>query len=175
MTLKLTIDGRETKVEAGATILDAAHKLGIEIPTVCHLEGVQPTGSCFVCAVQVDGLSNLVPACVAPAADGMVVTTDSEDIRIARRLALELLLSDHVGDCVAPCTMACPAKLDIPGFIGHIAAGRHRQALAVVKERIPLGAALGRICPRFCERVCRRRATIWSSSAVGTTRRFPRA
>lgn len=157
MSFKLTIDGSEVQVEPGTTILDAARKLGIEIPTLCHLEGVKPTGSCFLCVVQVDGDSNLIPSCTAPARDGMEVLANSEDIRAARKMALELLLSDHVGDCVAPCTLGCPAKMDIAALNRHIAAGNYRRALAVVRERIALPASLGRICPRYCERVCRRR------------------
>jgi len=157
MSVRLTIDGREIQVESGASILDAATNLGIRIPRLCHADGLKPAASCFLCVVQVDGNRNLVPSCEAPAQDGMVVTTDSDDIRAARKMALELLLSDHTGDCVAPCSLACPARLDIPAFIGHLAAGRHREAIAVVKERIPLPSALARICPRYCERVCRRR------------------
>ncbi|GAG23468.1 unnamed protein product, partial [marine sediment metagenome] len=67
-------------------------------------------------------------------------------------------------DCAAPCSLACPARLDIPAFIGHLAAGRHREAIAVIKERIPLPAALGRICPRYCERVCRRAGRTYLSA-----------
>ncbi|MDP6438814.1 MAG: 2Fe-2S iron-sulfur cluster-binding protein [Candidatus Brocadiia bacterium] len=156
MALNLTIDGRPVTVDAGATILDAARLSGIDIPTLCHRDGLGPFASCFMCAVSVDGRDDLVPACAAPARDGMVVSTDSEDVREARRAALELLLSDHVGDCVAPCSLACPAGLDIPGFLWHMAEGRDREAIALVRERLPLPATLGRICPRYCERVCRR-------------------
>ena len=81
MSTRLTIDGREVEVEQGATILDAAAKLGIEIPTLCHADGVPPIGSCFLCAVQVDGMPNLLASCAALGEDGMVVSTDSDDIR----------------------------------------------------------------------------------------------
>ena len=171
MPLKLTIDGREVEVEKGATVLDAARRLGIHVPTLCYLEGVRAAGSCSLCVVQIEGLTNLVPSCVAPAEDGMVVTTDSDDIRAARRMALELLLSDHRGDCEAPCTLACPAGLDIPGFLRHIAAHRHREAIALVKETIPLAGALGRVCPRYCERVCRRRE-VDEAVAICALKRF---
>ena len=157
MLVELTIDGRRIEVDEGATILDAARRLGIEIPTLCHDDSVEPVGSCFLCVVQVDGRVGLVPACVARAGPGMVVTTDSDDVRDARRMALELLLSDHAGDCEAPCTLACPAHLDIPAFIRQTASGRHAEAKAVVMQRIPLPGVLGRICRRYCERVCRRR------------------
>jgi ferredoxin len=156
MTIRLTIDGRSVEVESGATVLDAARRLGIDVPTLCHADGVPPVGSCFLCVVRIEGRRNLVPSCVAPAEEGMVVTTSSDEVRAARKAALELLLSDHVGDCVAPCVHACPAGMDIPRMMRHIRAGELRQALAVVKERIPFAGTLGRICPAYCERVCRR-------------------
>ncbi|MHC4521004.1 MAG: 2Fe-2S iron-sulfur cluster-binding protein, partial [Planctomycetota bacterium] len=100
---KITIDDREVEVDAEATILDAAEKLGIEIPTMCYLRGHEPTTSCMVCVVKVAGVNGLVPACGTPVSDGMQVENDSEEVREARRAALELLLSDHVGDCMGPC------------------------------------------------------------------------
>jgi len=156
MSVRLTIDGRQVEVEDGATILDAARELGIEIPTLCHRAGVEPSASCFLCVVRIEGRDGLVPSCRAPALAGTVVTTDSAEIRAARRTALELLLSDHTGDCVAPCTLACPAGLDIPAMIRHLRDGETAEALRLIRRRIPLPGVLGRICPRYCERVCRR-------------------
>jgi ferredoxin len=153
---KITIDGREVEVEAGATILDAAEKLGIEIPTMCHLRGHEATTSCMVCVVKVAGANGLVPACGTLVRDGMQVASECEEVREARKAALELLLSDHVGDCMGPCQMACPAHMNIPLMIRQIAAGRHEEAIATVKRDIALPAVLGRICPAPCEKVCRR-------------------
>ena len=172
MAIRLTIDGRGVEVEPGATVLDAARRLGIEVPTLCHADGVEPAGSCFLCVVRIEGRRNLVPSCVAPAEDGMTVTTDSEEVRAARRAALELLLSDHVGDCVAPCTTACPAGMDIPRMMRHIRAGEHRQALAAIKERIPFAGVLGRICAAYCERVCRR-GDLDEPLAICALKRYP--
>ena len=153
---KIAIDGREVEVDAGATILDAAEKLGIEIPTMCFLRGHEATTSCMVCVVKVAGADAMVPACGTPVRDGMQIENDCEDVRDARRAALELLLSDHVGDCVGPCAMGCPAHMDIPQMIRQIAAGQMNEAIATVKRDIALPAVLGRICPAPCENVCRR-------------------
>jgi len=153
---KLTIDGRTIEVEAGTTILQAARRLGIEIPTLCYADGREPLTSCFVCVVKVQGRENLVPACATVVEDGMVVEASSEEVREARRAALELLLSDHLGDCVAPCQAACPAGMNIPLMLRQIARGDFRQAVATVRRRIALPATLGRICPAPCERACRR-------------------
>ena len=154
---KITIDGREVEVPAGATILDAAEKIGISIPTMCHLRGQRATTSCMVCVVKVKGANGLVPACGALACDGMEVGNNCAEVLDARRAAIELLLSDHVGDCVGPCRTGCPAHMDIPQMIRQIAAGQLKEAIATVKRDIALPAVLGRICPAPCEKVCRRR------------------
>ena len=155
---RLTIDNQEVEVPDGATILDAARKLGIEIPTLCFREGIEPNTSCMVCVVKVHGLAALQPACAAPAADGMRVDSDTDEVRDARRTALELLLSDHLGDCDAPCHTTCPARMNIPRMIRQIAAGDLSGAIATVKRDIALPAVLGRICHAPCEKACRRGA-----------------
>ena len=152
----LTIDGHPVTVEPGTTLLQAARQLGIHIPTLCHVEGLEPASSCFLCCVQVEGNRRLTPACSMPAAEGMVVTTDSDDIRASRKMALELLLSDHAGDCIAPCSAGCPAGLDVAGYVYEIASGHLERSMEIVYERLSLPGALGRICPRLCESRCRR-------------------
>ncbi len=134
---------------------------------MCHVEGLEPAASCFVCAVQIEGRRTLSPSCALPVSDGMVVTTDSEDVRRARQMALELLLSDHAGECVAPCAARCPAGLDIPGFVREIAAGDERRSLEIITERLALPGALGRICPRLCETA--------TAGGASTTSRSPSA
>jgi formate dehydrogenase major subunit len=168
----LTIDGRAVTVERGRTVLEAARSLGIQVPTLCHVEGLEPVSACFLCCVQVDGLRTLSPSCALPAADGMVVTTTSEDIRAARRMALELLLSDHAGECVAPCAARCPAGLDVPGFVYEIASGQNDRAMERIYERLSLPGALGRVCPRLCEQSCRRCDYDHEGLAIGALHRY---
>ena len=151
---KLIIDNRKIEVEPGSTLLDAARKLGIDIPTLCFLEEYQPSTSCLVCVVKVN--NRLVPSCATIAKEGMEVESETDEVHQARRTALELLLSDHVGDCIAPCHSICPAQMNIPLMIRQIAAGKLREAIATVKEHIALPAVLGRICPAPCENGCRR-------------------
>jgi ferredoxin len=154
--ITLTIDNNEVQVPDGSTILNAAEKLGIHIPTLCYAKTLKPSTSCMVCVVRVEGLKSLVPACGSKAADRMVVTTNSDEICAARTATIELLLSDHVGDCLGPCTVGCPAKMNIPLMIRQIAAGDLTAAIATVKNDIPLPAILGRVCSAPCEKVCRR-------------------
>jgi formate dehydrogenase major subunit len=156
MPLTLTIDGRTVTVEAGTTVLEAARALGIRVPTLCHVDGLPPSSSCFLCAVQVEGKPALAPSCAMPAAEGMVVRTDTDEIRASRKMALELLLSDHAGDCIGPCMTGCPARFDIPGFLTEVAAGHDRRSAEIAADFLVLPAALGRICPRLCEQRCHR-------------------
>jgi formate dehydrogenase major subunit len=154
--VKLTLDGAAIEVPAGTTILDAAKAQGVFIPTFCHMKELKPFASCFVCVVEIEGRANLVPSCSTAVADGIAVRTDSERVQKARRTCVELLLSDHEGDCLGPCMTACPAGIDIPGFVAHLAAGDDRAALELIKANMPLPAILGRVCTRPCETACRR-------------------
>jgi formate dehydrogenase major subunit len=167
----LTIDSRRVTVPPGTTVLDAAKWLGIAIPTMCHVPGIEAAGSCFICAVQIEGRRTLSPACAMPVAEGMVVATASDDVRAARKLALELMLSDHAGECIAPCAARCPAGLDIPGFVYGVATGDIRHAATVIAERLALPGSLGRVCPRLCEQECRR-CDLDQGLAIGALHRY---
>ena len=155
---RVTIDRRAVEVSEGVTLLDAARKLGIDVPTLCYVEGYEASTSCLVCMVKVRGTGRLVPACGTKAEEGMEIESETDEVRQARRTALELLLSDHVGDCLAPCHFTCPAHMDIPVMLRQISAENLRDAIATVKETIALPAVLGRICPKPCEKGCRRHA-----------------
>jgi len=146
----LTIDNREIEVRDGATIVEAAAELGIEIPTMCCVSGAPSSTSCMVCVVALAGRDNLVPACATLAVDGMNVDTCGDEVLAARRTNLELLLSDHVGDCIAPCQMADPNKANIPAVIRRIAAGDLDAAAAILAGRLAGidGAKPQRACRR---------------------------
>jgi formate dehydrogenase major subunit len=169
--VRLTIDGRATQVEEGRTILEAAHGLGIRIPTLCHVENFPPSASCFLCAVQIEGRGNLSPSCAMAAAEGMVVHTNSDEVRASRKMALELLLSDHVGDCIGPCRTGCPARFDIPGFLDEVSSGEFRRSAEIASDFLTLPAALGRVCPRLCEERCHR-CEKGESLSIGNLHRF---
>ncbi len=169
--VNLKIDGTPISVSPGTTILAAARSLNIPIPTLCHVEGLAPSSSCFLCAVQIEGRPNLWPSCSMPAGEGMSVITNSERVRAARKAALELLISDHTGDCIGPCRTGCPARLDIPNFIARLAAGDNRTAAGVVTDDLSLPASLGRICPRLCEQRCRQ-CDVEESLSIRNLHRF---
>jgi predicted molibdopterin-dependent oxidoreductase YjgC len=89
----LTIDGRKVTVPEGSTILEAARSIGIDTPTLCYLESLTPVNVCRVCVVELQGSRTLVPACSRKAEAGMVILTDSERVRLSRKLVLEFLAS----------------------------------------------------------------------------------
>lgn len=154
--VKLTIDGVEVRAKEGATILEAASAAGIEIPNLCFMKALSPYGACGVCVVEVEKVPKLLRACATKVAEGMVVATKSERALKARKLALELLMGDHDGDCQGPCKLNCPAHTDCQKYVKEIAEGRFADAVKTVKEVFPLPASIGRVCPHPCERHCRR-------------------
>ncbi len=156
MSITLTIDGKKIIAEDGSTILNVASQNGIKIPNLCYDGRVELYGACGLCTVEVEGNPKLLRACSTKVADGMVVHTQTERIKKSRKVALELLLSDHDGDCKAPCSKACPAGTDCQGYVGLIANGEYTEAVKLIKEKLPLPASIGRICPHPCEKQCRR-------------------
>ena len=100
-TVQIKINNVSYEVAAGSTILEAAHSVGVEIPTLCYLKEINEIGACRICVVEVKGARSLVTACVYPVNDGMEIVTNSEKVQAARRTNLELLLSTHDQDCLS--------------------------------------------------------------------------
>jgi hypothetical protein len=125
----------------------------------------------MICLVQEMKSGKLLPACSSLVQDGMVVETGNATVQQARKNALDLLLSEHVGDCQAPCERGCPADMNIPQMLRQIQHGDFRDALVTVKKDIALPAILGRICPAPCEKVCNR-ATYDQPLSICSLKRF---
>ncbi len=118
--VKLTINGKKISVPEGTTILDAAREAGIFIPTLCFLKDINEIGACRVCVVEVEGCSKLVTACNNLAAEGMVIRTNSPKVRESRRNNVELILSQHDGEC-STCVRSgncSPASRPLPMILG---------------------------------------------------------
>lgn len=154
--INLTINGQMISAPAGTTILEAAKQNGIYIPTLCYDEAVEVYGACGLCVVEAEGIPKLLRSCSAKISEGMVVNTESERVVKSRKIAMELLMSAHDGDCVAPCQLACPANTDCQGYVGLIANGKFDDAIKLIKNKISLPASIGRVCPHPCEKACRR-------------------
>lgn len=153
---RLNIDGKEVKGLPGQTILEVAKANDIYIPTFCYDERTEIYGACGICVVEVEGSPKLFKSCATEITDGMVVRTDSEKVVESRKTNLELLVSNHTGDCIGPCMKACPAHTDCQGYVGLVANGEFEEANKLIKEKIPLPASIGRVCPHPCEDACRR-------------------
>jgi len=154
--LNVILNGKRVIGHKGETILHLAERNGINIPTLCNDPRLEPYTSCFLCVVDVKGGRGHQPACSTEVAEGMEIETTNEGIRKSRRSALELMLSNHYADCVAPCTQTCPAGVDVQAYISLIDKGQYSEAVKVIKNTNPLPAICGRVCVRPCEDECRR-------------------
>ena len=108
--VKIEIDGVKMEVPSTYTILDAAREAGIDIPTLCHLKEINEIGACRMCIVEVEGARGFATSCVMPVSEGMVVRTNTPAVRDARRVTLELLLSNHDRKCLT-CTRSGNCEL----------------------------------------------------------------
>ena len=169
--INIKINGKEISCEKGKTILQVAKENGIDIPNMCYSEKVKLYGACGVCVVEAKGVPKLLRACASFVNDGMEIETETERVKQARKVALELMLSDHVGDCRPPCAKACPAGTDCQGYVGLIANGRFEEANRLIKDKIPLPASIGRVCPHPFEKKCRR-AAIDDAVQIAYLKRF---
>jgi len=98
--VKLTINGKTVEVEEGTTILEAARKVNIDIPTLCFLKDINEAGDCRMCVVEVEGMRGLVPSCIQKVSEGMVVNTATDEVIEARKTVLDLILSNHERECL---------------------------------------------------------------------------
>lgn len=155
--INLTINGKAIEAKEGSTILEAARENGIYIPTLCYDDAVKVYGACGLCVVEAEGIPKLLRSCSAKCSEGMVVNTESDRVIQSRKIAMELLMSAHDGDCVAPCQLNCPARTDCQGYVGLIANGEYDAALKLIKNKVSLPASIGRVCPHPCESACRRK------------------
>src|SRR6056297_4162914 len=153
--LNIIINDKNVEGFKGETILEVAKREEIEIPTLCNDPRLKPYSSCFVCVVEIEG-KGTQPSCSTEIQDGMKIYTNNQKVKKARKTALDLLVSNHFADCVAPCTEECPAGVDVQGYISLIEKGLYSEAIGLIKQTNPLPAICGRVCVRPCEVACRR-------------------
>lgn len=154
----LTINNQQIEVETGTTLIQAARGMGIEVPTLCYWEGVSPMNSCMLCVMRESRSGNLMPSCSTVCQEGMEIETDSGDVCNARKEVLELIVSEHVGDCEAPCSNTCPASMNIPVMMRQIYEGEFDEAAYTVHNGLVFPWTLGYICPAPCQNPCRRKS-----------------
>ncbi len=174
-TIKLTIDNKQIEVGKGTTILDAARKMGIDIPTMCHmrlddLNIENKPGGCRICVVEVQGRRNLAPACVTSCNDGDVIKTHTPRVMNARRTVMEFILSDHPKDClICPKSGTCELQdmahrlgiREIPGQeYADMSTYRPDTSPSIIRELDKC------IMCRRCEMMCNDVQTVGALSAV---------
>lgn len=154
--MEITINKIKVEVHEGETIMEVAHRIGIEIPHMCYAPGKEHKPSCMVCMVKNVGNGQMLPSCSSMPTEGMEIETEGEDIQEMRRMSLELLLSDHRADCEAPCVIACPQNLNVEGVLYHYDKGQYREARQLMAAVFDLPAIACDDCKGPCEKICRR-------------------
>ena len=146
----LEINGREVKAQEGVTVLEAAKSVGIEIPTLCYHEKLEPYGGCRICCVEVKAgeRTRIVPACTYPVADGMVVNTESDKVVAARRMLLELLMT------------RAPTVKKVQDLAHQYGVERSRF------EAAPSFCVLCGLCVRYCDEVKKKNAVTFVGRGV---------
>ena len=158
--LKFEVDGRFVEAKEGDTLLTALRRGGINVPTLCHMEGLPPSGACRLCVVEVEGAPNLIPSCSYPVTQGLKVKTKTTKVLDARKTIIELLLSNHPDDCLY---CARNGKCDLQRFAQDMGVReRHYGGKKTAKEadisspsiiRDPEKCILCGRCVRVCEEV----------------------
>ncbi len=168
--MKLEINGRAIEAHAGDTVLAAARRAGVQIPTLCHYEGLPPSGACRMCVVEIEGQRGLVPSCAFPAANGLKVQTHSPRAVDARRTLVELLLANHPDDCLY-CARNGECQLqDLAGQLGvrrrRYFGGRTPGRLDVASPSIARDPSKCILCGK-CVRVCEEVQTVGAIDFIG--------
>ncbi|MFO7658998.1 MAG: NADH-dependent [FeFe] hydrogenase, group A6 [Bacteroidales bacterium] len=173
--IKLTIDNKIVEVEKGTTIYKAAKKIGIDIPVLCYMDlsdlGIEhKPGGCRICVVEVAGRRNLAPSCSTEATDGMVVNTHSIRVLNARRIVMELILSDHPKECLV-CTKSGNCDLQNIAIKLGIRSIPYQEISEMSTYRVDFSPSIIRnmdkcIMCRRCETMCNEFQTVGALSAV---------
>jgi ferredoxin len=154
--MNIQIDDKIIVAHEGETLIRAARRAGIEIPSLCHADGAAHKSSCMACAVKDCRSGQIIPSCTTAAVEGMTIDTQSDEVIKTRTLSLELLLSDHRADCEAPCTLVCPHGLDVERMLFYYDGGDSAKALGLIASAFPLPEIKCVGCKAPCEKACRR-------------------
>ena len=154
--MKIWLNHIACEVPEGETLLVAARRKGVSVPSLCSAEGAVHKASCMVCVVKNLSNGQIIPSCTTYPEEGMHFETESEEIRAIRMQSLELLLSDHRADCEAPCSLVCPKGLEVEQMLNHYDAGRYNESHALVSAVFSLPEIGCDTCKAPCEKACRR-------------------
>ena len=154
--MKIRLNNVECEVSKDETLMELARRKGLNIPSLCSAEGAVHKASCMVCVVKNQANGQIIPSCTTYPVEGMHIETESEEVRNARMLSLELLLSDHRADCEAPCSLVCPKGLDVEQVLCFYDSTRYMDAYDLISEAFILPEIGCDTCKAPCEKACRR-------------------
>ena len=169
--VNVTINGQKISVPEGTTIMEAADQVGIKVPHLCYLKGVNDIGACRVCVVEVEGTDKLATACNTECVEGMVVTTNGPRARQARRINVELIMSDHNANCPyclksGNCTLQTLANdlgLLIPDYPNVAEKMNWSRELPIVRDASKCVKCMR--CVQICDKI--QNMNIWSILGTG--------
>ena len=154
--MKIWLDNQECEALEGETLLVAARRKGLFIPSLCFAERAVHKASCMVCVVKNTTNGQILPSCTTYPEEGMQIETEGEEIRNIRKLSLELLLSDHRADCEAPCTLVCPKGLEVGKVLKYYDTAKYTDAYRLIAKTFALPEIGCDTCKAPCEKACRR-------------------
>lgn len=155
--MKIRIDDIEVEAEKGQTVLDAARKAGLQIPTLCHGDGLEHYSSCMVCIVKDIRRNSFVPSCSSLCQEDMEIDASGDEVLRLRKKAVTLLLSEHRAECEGQCRVVCPMSYNIPLMNRLLSAGKTDEARELVLAETEGGDLNCFTCKAFCENACRRK------------------
>lgn len=155
--LRFKIDNIECEAQEGTIVLDAAKGIGLNIPALCHNDGLPHYSSCMVCLVKDNKSKGFIPSCSALVQQGMDIDASGNEVISIRKKAMELLLSEHRAECEAPCRVVCPAGYNIPLMNRLLAEGDIETAVKLSLSELNTNEIVCTQCPGYCENACRRK------------------
>lgn len=154
--MKIIVNDKELEVSGQRVLIDELREAACDIPSLCYASGANHQASCMVCMVRNVANDQMLPSCSTYPVEGMHIDTESDDVKALRRMSLELLLSDHRADCEAPCSMVCPAGIDLARLILLYDRGQMSEAQSLLASQTDLNNLPCADCKGGCEKVCRR-------------------
>ncbi|MBO4755006.1 MAG: (2Fe-2S)-binding protein [Bacteroidales bacterium] len=154
--MNITVNGKKLEVSGQRLLIEELREAGYDIPSLCYAADARHEPSCMVCMVRNEATDQMLPSCAIYPSEGMCIDATSDEVTSLRRMSLELLLSDHRADCEAPCTLVCPAGIDVAKVISYYDEGRLAEAKALLLSNLSPPTLPCATCKATCEKACRR-------------------
>ena len=156
--MRIIVNGNEIVVTGQRVLIEELRERGLHIPSLCYNSEAKHQASCMVCMVKDVKSGQMIPSCSTFPYEGMDIDTDSEEVVEMRKMGLELLLSDHRADCEAPCSIVCPAKIDVAQILLYIDREQTDKAYTLLASAVDVHNIPCTDCKAPCEKACRRGA-----------------